>query len=112
MTSKISQANLRRASLAGLSLLALATAARAQNKSENSDVEQVVVTAARTILPASALPLTVDVIDRETLSRQVAVSGSVVDATIERGAGTLAMTLPSIRNLALRSLQNPIPAGC
>ena len=38
------------------------------------------MTAARTILPASALPLTVDVIDRETLSRQVAVSGSVVDA--------------------------------
>ena len=80
MTSKISQANLRRASLAGLSLLALATAARAQNKSENSDVEQVVVTAARTILPASALPLTVDVIDNETLSQQVAVSGSIVDA--------------------------------
>lgn len=41
---------------------------------------EVVVTAARTVLPASALPLTVDVIDRETLSRQVAVSGSVVDA--------------------------------
>lgn len=42
--------------------------------------EDIVVTAARTNLPASALPLTVDVIDRETLSRQVAVSGSVVDA--------------------------------
>jgi iron complex outermembrane recepter protein len=40
----------------------------------------VVVTAARTTLPASALPITVDVIDAETLSRQVAVSGSVVDA--------------------------------
>ncbi len=42
--------------------------------------EDIVVTAARTNLPASALPLTVDVIDRETLSRQVAVSGSTVDA--------------------------------
>lgn len=42
--------------------------------------EDIVVTAARTSLPASALPLTVDVIDRETLSRQVAVSGSTVDA--------------------------------
>lgn len=42
--------------------------------------ENIVVTAARTNLPASALPLTVDVIDRETLSRQVAVSGSTVDA--------------------------------
>ncbi|MEG3170255.1 TonB-dependent receptor [Sphingomonas sp. LB3N6] len=42
--------------------------------------KDIVVTAARTNLPASALPLTVDVIDRETLSRQVAVSGSVVDA--------------------------------
>ncbi|MDV3455840.1 TonB-dependent receptor plug domain-containing protein [Sphingomonas sp. HF-S4] len=40
----------------------------------------IVVTAARSTLPASALPLTVDVIDRETLSRQVTVSGSVVDA--------------------------------
>ncbi|MET3726100.1 TonB-dependent receptor [Sphingomonas trueperi] len=42
--------------------------------------ENIVVTAARTNLPASALPLTVDVIDRDTLSRQVAVSGSTVDA--------------------------------
>ncbi|KTW17329.1 TonB-dependent receptor [Sphingomonas sanguinis] len=42
--------------------------------------EDVVVTAARTNLLASALPLTVDVIDRETLSRQVVVSGSTVDA--------------------------------
>lgn len=46
----------------------------------NRDREDIVVTAARTTLPASALPLTVDIIDRETLSRQVTVSGSVVDA--------------------------------
>jgi iron complex outermembrane recepter protein len=59
--------------------------AGAQGLPEDGGVEQegrneVVVTAARTNLPASALPLTIDVIDRETLSRQVTVSGSVVDA--------------------------------
>jgi iron complex outermembrane receptor protein len=70
----------RRASaLAGLSLMALsvATAAHAQDA---TDVDQLVVTAARTILPASALPLTVDVIDAEALAQQVSVSGSIVDA--------------------------------
>jgi iron complex outermembrane receptor protein len=59
--------------------------ANAQEVSSGRDAsedrpEDVVVTAARTVLPASALPLTVDVIDREALSRQVTVSGSVVDA--------------------------------
>lgn len=42
--------------------------------------DDIVITAARTNLPASALPLTVDVIDTEALARQVTVSGSVVDA--------------------------------
>lgn len=76
-------ANGRRASaLAGLSLLALAaaTAAHAEDKAEATDVDQLVVTAARTILPASALPLTVDVIDSEALSQQVSIGGSIVDA--------------------------------
>ncbi|MBX7502435.1 TonB-dependent receptor [Qipengyuania sp. YG27] len=41
---------------------------------------KIVVTAARTQLPASALPLTVDVIDSEALERQVLLSGSTVDA--------------------------------
>ncbi|RIV86327.1 TonB-dependent receptor [Aurantiacibacter xanthus] len=40
----------------------------------------IVVTAARTQLPASALPLTVDVIGSEALERQVLISGSTVDA--------------------------------
>jgi len=80
MTRKISQAHARRAGLAGLSLLTLASVAQAQDKPGAGDVEQVVVTAARTILPASALPLTVDVIDNASLSQQVAVSGSIVDA--------------------------------
>ena len=72
----------RAALLAGLSLLALAaaTAAHAQDKTETTDVDQLVVTATRTILPASALPLTVDVIDQKALSQQLTVSGSIVDA--------------------------------
>jgi iron complex outermembrane receptor protein len=53
---------------------------QAGDTADDARRRDVVVTAARTNLPASALPLTVDVIDRETLSRQVAVSGSVVDA--------------------------------
>lgn len=40
----------------------------------------IVVTAARTELPLNALPLTVDIIDNSTLTQQVAISGSVVDA--------------------------------
>jgi iron complex outermembrane receptor protein len=76
----ISTSSARRASaLAGLSLMALAVATAA-NAQDATDVDQLVVTAARTILPASALPLTVDVIDSEALAQQVSVSGSIVDA--------------------------------
>jgi len=60
--------------------IASAQEIQAANGADNARPEDIVVTAARTNLPASALPLTVDVIDSETLSRQVAVSGSVVDA--------------------------------
>jgi iron complex outermembrane receptor protein len=42
--------------------------------------DEIVVTAARTILPPNALPLTVDVIDKTTLDQQIAISGSVTDA--------------------------------
>jgi iron complex outermembrane receptor protein len=66
--------------LAAVSLLALACASAAHAQSGGSDVDQVVITAARTRLPASALPLTVDVLDSETLGQQVAVSGSIIDA--------------------------------
>jgi iron complex outermembrane receptor protein len=78
----ISAKGRRASAMAGLSLLALAaaTAVHAEDKAETTDVDQLVVTAARTILPASALPLTVDVIDSEALSQQVTVSGSIVDA--------------------------------
>ena len=44
----------------------------------------IVITGARTRLPATALPLTVDVLGGEELDRQVAVSGSVIDALSAR----------------------------
>lgn len=65
---------------AAVSLLALISTGAAQAQARDTDVDQVVITAARTILPASALPLTVDIVDSETLGQQVAVSGSIVDA--------------------------------
>lgn len=40
----------------------------------------IVVTATRTTLPPNALPLTIDIIDKETLDQQIAISGSVTDA--------------------------------
>lgn len=51
-----------------------------QNDWDNSGTETIVITAARTELPASALPLTIDVIDTEALDQQVVLAGSVVDA--------------------------------
>lgn len=38
------------------------------------------VTAARTVLPPSALPLTIDIIGKEALDQQIILSGSVTDA--------------------------------
>lgn len=62
-------------------LLATAAApALAQTGADAVDDEEIVVTAARTTLPASALPITVDVIDAEDLAEQVAIGGSIVDA--------------------------------
>jgi iron complex outermembrane receptor protein len=51
---------------------------RQGGETENED--DIVVTAARSALPASALPLTVDVIGNEALGQQLSISGSVVDA--------------------------------
>jgi iron complex outermembrane recepter protein len=45
---------------------------------ENRD--DIIVTAARTTLPPSALPLTIDIIDADSLAEQAAIGGSVVDA--------------------------------
>lgn len=44
------------------------------------DEGQVIITAARTVLPPNALPLTIDVIDKAALDQQLAISGSVTDA--------------------------------
>lgn len=44
-----------------------------------ADVD-IVVTAARTILPPNALPLTIDIINKQVLDQQIILSGSVTDA--------------------------------
>lgn len=66
------------------SLLALCAPALAQESGPDTDdnpsEQTIVVTATRTKLPASALPLTVDVIDAVALGRQLQISGSTVDA--------------------------------
>ncbi len=70
--------------LGATSALAISSPSLAQDV-ETTDVPQdgeevVIVTAARTQLPATALPLTIDIIDREQLARQVQISGSTIDA--------------------------------
>ena len=74
---------MRIASLAATSALVFSGPVLGQDVAEvpadDSDAP-IIVTATRTQLPASALPLTVDVIDSEALDRQVAISGSTVDA--------------------------------
>jgi hypothetical protein len=59
--------------------LSLPQTASAETGGEPDDT-QIVVTAARTILPPNALPLTVEVIDKASLEQQMAISGSVTDA--------------------------------
>lgn len=72
--------------LLSAALLPLATAAHAAEEAaapsvgEDETVDPIIVTAARTNLPVTALPLTAEVIDRATLERQLQISGSVVDA--------------------------------
>ena len=63
-----------------LAAAALAHTAAAQTAEAGREVEEVTITAARTVLPANALPLTVDVIDAAQLQQQVTIGGSVVDA--------------------------------
>jgi iron complex outermembrane receptor protein len=70
--------------VAALLSSALSSPAFAQDNTPVEDTAaedgSIVVTAARTILPPNALPLTIDVISKESLDQQVAVSGSVIDA--------------------------------
>ncbi len=70
---------LRSRYLAGIALIALPFPALGQVAAADEDAS-IVVTAARTQLPPSALPLTIDIIDSETLDRQVQISGSTIDA--------------------------------
>ncbi|UNU44020.1 TonB-dependent receptor [Sphingopyxis sp. YF1] len=69
---------------AALAGTALSTPAFAQQDAapvaEDGGAETIVVTAARTILPPNALPLTIDVIGKDSLDQQIAISGSVTDA--------------------------------
>ncbi|WAC23851.1 TonB-dependent receptor [Blastomonas sp. SL216] len=53
--------------------------ASAADEAQKDDA-QIVVTAARTILPPNALPLTIDIIDKQALDQQIILSGSVTDA--------------------------------
>jgi iron complex outermembrane recepter protein len=54
------------------------------NGGDAADEQAIVITGARTKLPATALPLTVDVLGGQALDDQVAVSGSVIDAVSAR----------------------------
>lgn len=70
--------------LAALLSSALSSPAFAQDAApvaggEGGD-DSIVITAARTILPPNALPLTIDVIGKDSLDQQLAISGSVTDA--------------------------------
>ncbi|WOK38304.1 TonB-dependent receptor [Sphingomonas sp. C3-2] len=67
--------------MASASTFALPATAFAQSASQQTgDQENIIVTAARTALPPNALPLTIDVIGKESLDQQIAISGSVTDA--------------------------------
>jgi iron complex outermembrane receptor protein len=74
----------RKIAAAALLSTALSSPAFAQDgapvDADNAAGETIVVTAARTILPPSALPLTIDIIDKDALDQQIAISGSVTDA--------------------------------
>src|SRR3546814_9841793 len=68
------------AALAGTSLSSPAFAQDAAPTDVAGGEDAIVVTAARTILPPNALPLTIEVIDKDALDQQLAISGSVTDA--------------------------------
>jgi iron complex outermembrane receptor protein len=57
----------------------LPAAARAQAPA-GAPADDIVVTAARSALPINALPLTVDIVGKDALDQQMAISGSVTDA--------------------------------
>ncbi len=54
--------------------------ADAASSDDGTERDAIIVTAARTILPPNALPLTISIIDKQTLDQQIAISGSITDA--------------------------------
>jgi iron complex outermembrane receptor protein len=75
---------IRKIAAAALLTTALSSPAFAQDgapvDADSAAGETIVVTAARTILPPNALPLTIDIIGKDALDQQLAISGSVTDA--------------------------------
>jgi iron complex outermembrane receptor protein len=75
---------IRKIAAAALLSTALSSPAFAQDGApvdeDSAAGETIVVTAARTILPPNALPLTIDIIGKDALDQQLAISGSVTDA--------------------------------
>ena len=72
-----------RARYVAASLLALTAATSAFAQAEPAGAasdDMIIVTASRSVLPANALPLTIDVIPKTALDQQIAISGSVTDA--------------------------------
>ena len=73
----------RRYFAAALACTALSSPAHAQSTAapDSADADEaIIVTAARTVLPPNALPLTIDLIDKQALEQQIAISGSIADA--------------------------------
>src|SRR3546814_16766834 len=73
----------RKFALAALACTALSSPAVAQDVAPAATAESedaLVVTAARTILPPTALPLTLDIIAKHALDQQLALSGPVTAA--------------------------------
>jgi len=68
------------AALLGTTLHSPAFAQDAAPAAEENGEDAIIVTAARTILPPNALPLTIDIINKDALDQQLAMSGSVTDA--------------------------------
>lgn len=78
MSHHIKRARLLRVAIVAAGLSPTLAIARAPDENPQSD--DIVVAATRAKLPASALPVTIDVIGPEELSQQVAISGSTIDA--------------------------------
>jgi iron complex outermembrane recepter protein len=74
------------AGLAAMSIAAPAPvfAESAAEPGRSREFDGIIVSAARSELPASALPLTIDVLDGEELRDQIVTSGSIVDAISAR----------------------------